>query len=88
MLNFYLWPCIFAPKAEKKKKDTIQFGKPICNPLGPMFHHLFINILNVNNILAFVSNLGPNDKPKKNAQLGSQFATPWGQCSIIYLLIS
>ncbi len=29
-----LWPCIIGPKAEKnkKKKDTIEFGKPICNP--------------------------------------------------------
>jgi hypothetical protein len=81
MLNFYLWPCIFAPKAEKKKKDTIQFGKPICNPLGPMFQHLFINILNVNNILAFVSNLGPNDKPKKNAQSWPQvFLGPDSYC--------
>jgi hypothetical protein len=26
-----LWPCI-GPKAEKK--DTVKFGKPICNPWG------------------------------------------------------
>ncbi len=24
-----------APRLGKKKKDTIEFGRPICNPLGP-----------------------------------------------------
>jgi hypothetical protein len=27
---------LFGPKAEKK--DTIEFGKPICNPWGPTLH--------------------------------------------------
>jgi hypothetical protein len=38
MLNFIMALC-WPPKDEKK--DTImEFGKPICNPLGPMFQHL------------------------------------------------
>jgi len=69
------------PKAEKKKKGYHPIWEANLQPLGPMFHHLFINILNVNNILAFVSNLGPNDKPKKNAQSWPQvFLGPDSYC--------
>jgi len=59
-----LWLCI-SPQAEKM--NTITFGKPICNSWGPMFQQLFIKILDVNVLLAFISNLGP-EQQSKNAQ--------------------
>jgi hypothetical protein len=41
-----------APKLEKGYHQIWE------KPLGSMFHHLFINVL------AFINNLGPNNKPK------------------------
>jgi hypothetical protein len=38
LINVELYGLVLAPRLEKK--DTIQFGKPICKPLGPMFQHL------------------------------------------------
>jgi hypothetical protein len=59
-----LWLCI-SPQAEIM--NTIAFGKPICNSWGPMFQQLFIKILDLNVLLAFISNLGPKQQ-SKNAQ--------------------
>jgi hypothetical protein len=59
-----LWLCI-SPRAEKM--NTIGLGKPICNSWGPMFQQLFIKILDINVLLAFISNLGPKQQ-SKNAQ--------------------
>ncbi len=59
-----LWLCI-RPRAEKM--NTIGLGKPICNSWGPMFQQLFIKILDINVLLAFISNLGPKQQ-SKNAQ--------------------
>jgi len=36
MLNFILG-LVLAPRLDKKKKDTIKFGRPICNPWGQCF---------------------------------------------------
>jgi hypothetical protein len=49
LINAELYGLLLAPRL--KKKDTMEFGKPICNnPLG--------------RYLAFISNLRPNNKPK------------------------
>jgi hypothetical protein len=41
LINAELYELVFGPKAGKK--GTIEFGRPICNPLGPMFQHLLIS---------------------------------------------
>jgi hypothetical protein len=46
MLNFkgyVLAPRLKKRKKKKKEKDNIEFGKPICNPLGPMLEHSLIS---------------------------------------------
>ncbi len=43
------------------KKDTIEFGRPMCNPWGQCSSIYYYHDINV---LAFISNLGPNNKPK------------------------
>jgi hypothetical protein len=64
MLNFY--GLVIGPKAEKK--DTIQFGRPICNPWGANVQ-AFINI----NVLAFISNLGAKQQAQKCSKLVPSF---------------
>jgi hypothetical protein len=80
MLNF-LWPCTCLKADIKKEKEGYHpIWEANLQPLGPMFQHLFIylfiNILNVNIILAFISNLGPNDKPKKCSKLAPSLFGP------------
>jgi hypothetical protein len=51
---------VLAPSLNKR--DTIEFGKPNCNPLeanGPAFI-IYPEV----NILTCINNLGPNNKPK------------------------
>jgi hypothetical protein len=68
MLNFMAvdWP------QQGLKKDTIQFGKPICNPWSQCSSIYLIPDVNV---LAFISNLGPNNKPKM-LKVGPKFVPP------------
>jgi hypothetical protein len=42
LINAEFYGLVLAPRAEEK--DTIEFGKPICNPLGPMFQHLLMSL--------------------------------------------
>jgi hypothetical protein len=41
VINAEHYGLVLAPRL--KKKDTIKFGRPICNPWGPMFKHLLIS---------------------------------------------
>jgi len=47
--------------APRLKKETMEFGKQICNPWAQCS---CINEYPNSNVLAFISNLGPNKKPK------------------------
>jgi hypothetical protein len=58
MLNFMA--CI-GPKAEEK--GTINFGKPICNPVA--------------NVVAFISNLKGQTKSQKFSKLATTFFSPY-----------
>jgi len=52
------------------KKDTIKFGRPICDLCGQCFNiYKFPDI----KFLAFISNLGPNNKPKM-LKIGPKFS--------------
>jgi hypothetical protein len=55
--------------APRLKKEYHQIWEANLQPLGPMFHHLFINVL------AFINNLGPNNKPKM-LKVGPKFFQP------------
>jgi hypothetical protein len=57
-----LWPWI-GPQGWIKKKDTMEFGEPILQSLGPMFD-------------PFTNNLGPINKPKM-LKVSSNFFGPW-----------
>jgi hypothetical protein len=58
LINAEVLGLVLAPRL---KKDTIEFVKPICN-----HRRQYSNIYSYhdNNVLAFISNLGPNNKPK------------------------
>jgi hypothetical protein len=51
------------------KKDNANFGKPICNPWGQCYSIYSYHNLNV---LAFINNLGLNNKPNV-LKVGPQF---------------
>jgi len=54
------------------EKDTIEFGRLICNPSGQCFSiHKYPEL----NVVAFISNLGPNNK-QKMLKVGPKFFWP------------
>jgi hypothetical protein len=70
LINAELYGLVLAPRL--KKKDIIKFVKPICNPWGQCSSiYLCPDI----NSLAFISNLGPNNKPKM-LKVGPKFLQP------------
>jgi hypothetical protein len=67
MLNFM---AMYSPQGWKK--DTIEFGRLICNPWGQCFSiYLYPEV----NVPAFISYLGPNNKPKM-LKVGPKFFWP------------
>jgi hypothetical protein len=59
LINAEHYGLVLAPNLEKK--NTIEFGKPICNPWDQC---LSIYQYRIVNVLAFISKLRPNNKPK------------------------
>jgi uncharacterized protein YehS (DUF1456 family) len=43
LINAELDGLVLAPRANAEKKYSIEFEKPISQPLGPMFQHLLIS---------------------------------------------
>jgi hypothetical protein len=73
LINADHYGLYIGPKLEKK--NTIEFGKPLCKPWGrPMFQHL--SIYRIVNVLAFISKLRPNNKPKMLKVDPQGFSTP------------
>jgi hypothetical protein len=66
-----LWPC-FGPKAPKK--DTIKFGRPICNPWD---QYTSIYSYPDVNVLTFIIKLGDNLQHKNAQSWPNVFFWPW-----------
>jgi hypothetical protein len=59
LINTEHYGLVLAPNLEKK--NTIEFGKPICNPWSQCF---IIYEYPIVNALAFISKSRPNNKPE------------------------
>jgi hypothetical protein len=70
IINAELYRLVLVPRLKKKRRIPIEFGKPICNPWSQCSSiYYYPNI----NVVAFISNLGPHNKPKMLKVLAQVF---------------